>query len=240
MLTRTWSITSFGAAGVTGVGRGRVGAGAAGTAATASASWPGRSSRRRCRWRRPGGVVAGARVDVADGVRAATGDRVDTPSPQSIVALTVSAAEAIAELDLRARRAPDDGTAVGPVTVAVGATLATVTVVSYPVRPPSRSMIAACTSSVAGPSAVSAAGSVTVRAAGLERAVVVEVVLVGEARGGVGRRGIGLGAEGHRGGLALVDRVAGQRRRRRDVVRRRSSSCTHAGRRPCRSPRRGR
>ena len=50
-------------------------------------------------------------------------------------------------------------------------------------------MIAACMSSVAGPSAVSASGSVTVASARLERAVVVEVVLVGEARGGVGRRG---------------------------------------------------
>ena len=57
---------------------------------------------------------------------------------------------------------PDDGTAVGPVTVAVGATLATVTFVAYSVRPPSRSMIAAVMSSVAGPSAVSASGSVTV------------------------------------------------------------------------------
>ena len=79
-------------------------------------------------------------------------------------------------------------------------------------------MIAAWTSSVAGPSCGQLVRERDRGAAGLEGPVVVEVVLVGEARGGVGRRGVGLGAEGHRGGLALVDRVAGQRRRRRHVV----------------------
>jgi hypothetical protein len=73
----------------------------------------------------------------------------DVASPQSSV--PVSGSPPGSEAPNVSVTAPLEGTASGPLIVAAGATLRTVTVEAYSRRPPSRSMIAPVTWIVAGP-----------------------------------------------------------------------------------------
>ena len=136
------------------------------------------------------------------------------PSPQSSTPVSVSSADGSLAPSVSST-SPLDGTACGPAIDAVGGALETTTVAVYS---------AAAVVAVDDRAADRQRGRAVrrrdgrARASGLERAVAVEVVLVGEAGGGVGGGRVARVAEADRRGGALRHAVAVEFGARRDVL----------------------